>query len=358
VAGADETLIAAVREAGGAIPGKLQVATAPNAEIYLDGALAGRADSVGSLTVDKVKPGAHALRVTLAMKKDFEQSVTVTPGAVNKIAATLANLPGRIVVSSAAGAEVYLDNVSRGKTDASGKLVLADVAPGSHPLRVMAPGTKDYEESVNVSDGQEASIRAFGEGLPGSVVVRATPGAKVLFDDYHPEVVLANGQLSFTSLKVGSHSVRVVAEGQAEFRRDVTVEAGKETTLDAPRADVPRPAKGIDRLYGSAADQEGFRFYMRFYPDGIFTWIGTKGSLADAEREIHEDKSTLYDSWVYQMQGSTIRYLTNGWSGITSHTAILRGNILTIESVEADGKSTRDVYAAVESNSAHQPRRH
>jgi formylglycine-generating enzyme required for sulfatase activity len=91
LAGADDTLIAAVREASKAVTTELVVTTSPDAEVYLDGALHGRAEPQGQLAV-KAKPGAHALKVSLKGKKDFEQSVTLAPRQTTKIEARLEDL--------------------------------------------------------------------------------------------------------------------------------------------------------------------------------------------------------------------------------------------------------------------------
>jgi TonB family protein len=98
LAGADDTLIAAVREASAAVRGDLMVATSPNAEVYLDGALQGRADAQGQLAV-KAKPGDHALKVSLKGKKDSEQNVTLAARQTTKIEARLEDVapsPGAV----------------------------------------------------------------------------------------------------------------------------------------------------------------------------------------------------------------------------------------------------------------------
>ena len=91
LAGADDTLIAAVREAVSAVTAQLVVETAPNAEVYLDSKLQGHANAQGELTM-KAKLGAHVLKVTLAGKKDFEQSVTVASVKATKVEVRLAGL--------------------------------------------------------------------------------------------------------------------------------------------------------------------------------------------------------------------------------------------------------------------------
>jgi formylglycine-generating enzyme required for sulfatase activity len=88
VAGGDDTLIAALREASAAVTGELVVETSPNAEVYLDGELQGKAGTQGEFVV-KAKPGVRTLRVTLAGKKGFDWSVTLAPRQATTIQARL-----------------------------------------------------------------------------------------------------------------------------------------------------------------------------------------------------------------------------------------------------------------------------
>ncbi len=91
VAGGDDALIAALRQASAAVTAELVVSTSPNAQVFLDGELQGHANAQGDLTI-KSKPGAHALKVTLAGKNDFEQSVTLAAQQATKIQARLEDI--------------------------------------------------------------------------------------------------------------------------------------------------------------------------------------------------------------------------------------------------------------------------
>jgi formylglycine-generating enzyme required for sulfatase activity len=159
LAGGDDVLIAAVREAGKAVTAELLVVTSPDAEVYLDGALHGRADAQGQLAL-KARPGAHALKVSLKGKKDFEQSVTLAVRQTTRIEARLEDLAGSVRVQTSAGAEVFLDNSSRGSADGSGQLVIPNISPGSHELRVSARGRAEFRQSITVSPGQESRVDA------------------------------------------------------------------------------------------------------------------------------------------------------------------------------------------------------
>ena len=91
VAGADETLIAAVRAAGEAITAEVTVVTSPNAEVYLDGTLQGRANPQGELIINS-KLGVHSARISHNGKKDHQTEITLVAGKANKLEARLEDI--------------------------------------------------------------------------------------------------------------------------------------------------------------------------------------------------------------------------------------------------------------------------
>jgi hypothetical protein len=91
VAGADETLIRVLREANAATPAELLLQTSPYAEVFLDGKLQGQAHGQGGLAI-RTKPGAHALKVSLKGKKDFERVITLLPQQATRVEARLKDL--------------------------------------------------------------------------------------------------------------------------------------------------------------------------------------------------------------------------------------------------------------------------
>jgi sulfatase modifying factor 1 len=157
--GADDSLIAALRQANKAVTPALAVATSPDAEVSLDGVFKGRASPQGELTI-RANPGVHTLKISLKGKKDYEQQVTLVGGQTTKIQAVLVDLPGSIQVQTLAGAEVFLDDYSRGSADAGGQLVIPDLAVGAHELRVTARGKKEFRQDITVLPGQESRIDA------------------------------------------------------------------------------------------------------------------------------------------------------------------------------------------------------
>jgi formylglycine-generating enzyme required for sulfatase activity len=226
-------------------PAQIVVETSPNAEVYLDDQYTGRASPGGRLVIRNPKPGEHNLRVSFAGKRDFQQKITVVAGKEVKIAATLADLPGSILVRTTAGAAVSLDNSSRGVADASGQLALSEVAAGVHAVRIAAPGKKDFSQTVNVSSGQETRVEAALADLPGSIFVKTTPGAAVSLDNSSRGVADTGGQLKVSEVTTGVHALRIAAPGKKDFSQTVNVSSGQETRVEAALLDLGLAAGSV-----------------------------------------------------------------------------------------------------------------
>lgn len=174
VAGAEEVLLTALKEAGAAVKATLLVTTSPDAEVFLDGESQGRAGAQGELAV-KAKLGAHALKVSLPGKKDFAQNVMLAAPETNKVDARLEDLPGTIVVRTSPGASVFLDESSLGTADAAGQLSVPNVAAGSHELRIAASGKKEYRQNLTAPAGQVAAVEAPLPDVAATVAVQTSP---------------------------------------------------------------------------------------------------------------------------------------------------------------------------------------
>ncbi len=92
-AAAKAELVAALHATTAAETLVVVVQSSPNAEVYLDNEFKGRTGPEGQLKIEDLKPGAHALRVSMPGRQVFEQSVNLTAGQTSEIAATLAALP-------------------------------------------------------------------------------------------------------------------------------------------------------------------------------------------------------------------------------------------------------------------------
>lgn len=99
LAGADDTLIEAVRAASAAVLGQLIITTSPHAAVSLDGESQGNADEQGTLAV-RALLGTHNLKVTLAGQRDFEQSVRLTGIQPLRVEARLESAAAKVAPST------------------------------------------------------------------------------------------------------------------------------------------------------------------------------------------------------------------------------------------------------------------
>ena len=157
VAGAEDALLDALRVAGAAVKGTLQVVTSPAAEVSLDGQAQGYADAQGELTVS-ARPGDHGLKVSLKDKKTFVTTIRMAAGQATRIEARLESLAGAVLIRTAPGAQVFLDAVPRGTADAGGQLAIRDVPAGSHEAQISAVGKEDYHATIIVTAGQTTTV--------------------------------------------------------------------------------------------------------------------------------------------------------------------------------------------------------
>jgi formylglycine-generating enzyme required for sulfatase activity len=241
-AAAKAELTVALRASTEALTSELVVESSAGAEVYLDDEFKGRTGPEGRLKIENLKSGAHALRVSLPQKKAFEQTVKLVAGEPWTVHATFADLRGKIVIQTNAGAQVFLDNKSQGTADASGGLTIPDAPLGSHQLRISAANKQDLQQTITVSAGQEFRFDAPLLDAGGRIVVQTTPGAQVFVDNASRGTADAGGILAVPDVGGGTFTLRISAKGKKDFQQSVKVTAGGETHIDAPLADLATTA--------------------------------------------------------------------------------------------------------------------
>ena len=149
------------------------------------------------------------------------------------------------VAANVAGADVYLDGVYKGQTDANYVLTVKDVIPGEHTLRVELGGIKQ-EQKIVVS----ASSVFFRQTIntqatkPQFVVFSVEPQSAVVTIEgkHHPaqdgfvQLVLQNGNYNYSVSAVGYHTQSgTFAVAGAKVERVVKLAADAATvTITAP----------------------------------------------------------------------------------------------------------------------------
>lgn len=189
--------------------GALRVsASAPGAEVWLDGA------PVGTAPVTKYVPvGKHQLRVAADNFEPFVRVVEITADHTTEVAATLVPGPGSIEFTGPKGAAVWIAGQryavpARVPSPGAGKLA----------YRAEAPGFETTELALDVVRGRNHLVDLVLESSANVLAVESTPpGATVLLDGKEVGVT----PFKLRGLSAGAHGVELRAEGYATAFRPV-----------------------------------------------------------------------------------------------------------------------------------------
>lgn len=160
-----------------------------------------------------LEAGRHTLLLSKDGFKDAESVVEVDPEGTHAVKVSLKPEEGAVlVITSPVGAEVLLDGKSVGK--ATEPLRVADVAPGTHAVRVQKEGYRPWEKTdLRVRSGETATVLAALLPERDYSWVRLftePPGARVWLDGTDMGVTGEDG-LGFKASK-GAHSLRLEAD--------------------------------------------------------------------------------------------------------------------------------------------------
>jgi hypothetical protein len=235
-------------------------ADVPDAEVYLDG---NKQNGTTPMVLTDVVEGLHVVEVRKEPALPWKQTVQVTAGQQTKVRgelkATIGGQGGTIrVMSSTAGAEVFLDGTPVGKVPVDIKQVRA----GEHVLEVKAAGFQTKEERVTINDGQSMIVKLdlqpeAGAGGKGTLkVLSAVPDADVFIDGAGVGKVPQEKQVAR-----GEHFVVVKLPGYKTFEQKVRVEEGQTLTVSAE-------LKAVGRLR-ILSDPAGAEVMINGLPQGV-----------------------------------------------------------------------------------------
>lgn len=247
----------------------------------------------------ELPPGRHLAEVKAEGYEPWERWVTLTEGQKLSIEVpfkALAKKSGSVLVSTTPSrAEVFLGGKLAGVTP----LVLRDLEPGEHLVRLSLAGHAVWDGKASVTAGKQVvldvALQAVTPGqvappggtLPGGVRP-ATPGgtgqvappenahgnARLRVDSDVPEatVRIDGGSVHpvphvADDLRPGTHTIEVLAPGKAPWKRTVTLKAGDSESLVAsftaeavgthssqPNAELRVGTLDVDTVDGAAAD--------------------------------------------------------------------------------------------------------
>ena len=132
-----------------------------NAEVYLDGTLAGYTNDAGvpgALTL-ATTPGNHKISIEKTGYRDYDTTQYFNGGTTSTVEKALTHiispLTGSVeVTSTPSGANVYLDDNYKGITP----VTLNDVPAGNHKITLMLDGYSKSEGTTEVEGGKTSSV--------------------------------------------------------------------------------------------------------------------------------------------------------------------------------------------------------
>jgi len=107
-----------------------------------------KTDEQGRIVISRVLVGTHSLKVSQPGYDDWTGKIEVKPGEPTPETAILKTATITLSVRTRPGAQVYLDNASRGEVPASGLIVIPGLAPGQHRLHVSLDGFERADKQV------------------------------------------------------------------------------------------------------------------------------------------------------------------------------------------------------------------
>jgi hypothetical protein len=203
--------------------------TPPNSLILIDGESLGVTGEDGLLNLPTFKPGVYTVSVSKVGYQSASKEITLLAGRKESLTFDLAiGTQTLSIISSPPECEVYVDDVRRGSTDASGKASLTDLAIGDHKVTLRKERYRDANIPFSLSADKAGQINTNLELAVGFLTVKTNvPNASI--------DISGMGQfenpVDKIECKPGTYIVTISSPQYTTSRRDVIVAAGQKAEL-------------------------------------------------------------------------------------------------------------------------------
>lgn len=222
--------------------GTLKVSSAPS------GAMVTVDNGNGQMTpwtYQNLATGTHLVSVFMLGFDPFVRTIAIQPGQTTEILANMTPRSGSGILdirSEPGGGTVYVDGVYVGISN----LVVGNIPPGRHEVRIGRAGYDDYTEWVTVQDKAttpvKATLETAGATSGGFVVVTSEPpGAAVYLDGEFSGMTETGRPLEMTNVTPGTHRVYISAKNYEDYEATVVVTSGSVTPVSVRMDPSPMP---------------------------------------------------------------------------------------------------------------------
>lgn len=230
--------------------------TLPNVTVAINGRAAGTTDSNGYLVVGLLKPGVYTVSATKPGYQAEKMDVTLSAGQSEALNFELKPITQSLTISSTPPeSEIYIDEVLRGRTDASGNARVADIPVGEHRVTIRKPRYHEAIFPLSLTSENEGKISANLELAIGFLTV--TTNAP------NPSIEISGlGQfdkpVSKFECQPGTYFVTISSPLYLTSRREVNVSAGREAALSL---NLEADTEARNRLASGALEAYSSRQY-------------------------------------------------------------------------------------------------
>jgi hypothetical protein len=191
-------------------------ANVANADVYIQGVLAGKAPLTKQLPA-----GSYTVAVKAAGYVDFSQNIVISGNqTINAILNP--NTVSLTVNANLNGADVYVNGTMVGKTP-----YVSQFAPGNYTVTVKAPGYYDFNATVSLTGPQ--TVTASLVGITGKLVITVNGSDKLKEMQVYVDGKKVNNFP--VELTPGTHQLQITI-GPLTYVGTITIEAGQTLTIE------------------------------------------------------------------------------------------------------------------------------
>lgn len=257
---------------------------AGGAQVFVDGKEVG---TVPYSRKDRWNEGVHTLLLKKENYKPYTATFTITKGETTTLAPHLESNAAETTLTVEGGADIYIDNKRVGAGRWAGML-----KAGSHVVECRKQNHRPTTRPIEVQPDQESTIELEPPTpITGALAVISRPnGAQITIDGKAAGITPRN----IGDLLIGQHKVEVSMPGRKTVSRTVTIEEGKQETVNielASIADVSFTGNPTGSRVTIDGQEAGNTPFTKEMGSGTYHVKATKSGYKTYDKRIYIDVS-------------------------------------------------------------------
>ena len=212
------------------LPSQIRVETKPaGALVYCDGTLHGGSPAL----IPDLPPGDHIIIAEMDGYRSARETINVITGQRSTIQLELEQLSALAIIhTEPSGAEVEIEGVSRGTTP----LLLTDLTPGKHRVKLTVQGFQPKEVELNAPDRTPVKLSVSLNSDSARLVINSRPtSAEVILNG----IAKGTTPVTLDRIPAGNVTLEIKAPGCTPYKQILTLAAGQSETITAVLGAIP-----------------------------------------------------------------------------------------------------------------------